>query len=78
MVKGNKLYSNFKSIFSKGKGVHEGASQSNGFWTEQAQPQHAASAQCRKENFNFTPVQTCFLGNTVALASEGDNKEKMD
>eukprot|EP00957_Ditylum_brightwellii_P117174 8935926-Ditylum_brightwellii.AAC.1 len=68
MVKGNKLHYSFKSFFNKGKGIHEGAHQSNGSWTEQAQPQHATATQCRKENFNFTPVQTCFLGNTVALA----------
>eukprot|EP00957_Ditylum_brightwellii_P059212 4494003-Ditylum_brightwellii.AAC.2 len=56
----------------------KGAHQSNGFWTEQAQLQHATATQCREEKFNFTPVQTCFLGNTVVLASEGDNKEKID
>eukprot|EP00957_Ditylum_brightwellii_P140288 10689673-Ditylum_brightwellii.AAC.1 len=56
VVKSNKLHSNFKSFFRKGKGVHEEASQSNGFCTEQAQPQHATAGQCRKENFNFTPV----------------------
>eukprot|EP00957_Ditylum_brightwellii_P089343 6802476-Ditylum_brightwellii.AAC.1 len=48
MVKGNKLHSKIKLFLNKGKGVYEGARQSSGFWTEQAQPQHVTATQCRK------------------------------
>eukprot|EP00957_Ditylum_brightwellii_P100807 7683456-Ditylum_brightwellii.AAC.1 len=76
MIKGNKMHSKTKSFIYKRKSFYEGSRQTcNGFSTKQALPQHATATQYTKEDFNLTPLQTCLIGNTVALAGEGNSKK---